>query len=66
MEVKLKWKDQDKEYLKALEIFLDKVSNIQDNLLREEIIGAALKCDEILTNLAVKEISKNNSSKNCK
>lgn len=60
MEVNMDWKNKNKEYLSALERFLDKVANVKENDLREEIIGAALRCDEILTKLAVKEINKNN------
>lgn len=58
MEVKLKWKNQNKEYLKAMETFLDRASNIKDENLRVEIIGAALKCDDVLTKLAIEQIKK--------
>lgn len=60
MEVKIGWKNNNKKYVKALEKFFDKVDNIEDEVLRAEIIGAALKCDEILTNIAICEIDKNN------
>ena len=33
MEVNLKWKNKDKSYLRAIEIFLDKASNIQNENL---------------------------------
>lgn len=66
MEVKLEWKNQNKKYLKALEKFLDKAENIKDRKLRDEIIGAALKCDKILTDIAIYEIDKNKQDTNCK
>lgn len=58
MEVNIEWKDKNKEYLGAIEKFLDKVSNVENDNLRREIIGSALKCDEILTKLAIEEIKK--------
>ena len=60
MRVNIEWKNKNKKYLKAMENFLDKTENIKDIKLREEIIGAALKCDEILTNIASDEINRNN------
>ena len=59
MEVKLEWKNTNQEYLSALEKFLDKAENIKEEHLKEEIIAAMLKCDNVLTQLAIKEINKN-------
>lgn len=58
MEVNIEWKEKNKLYLNALEKFLDKAANIKEEKLREEIIGAALSCDKILTDLAIEEINK--------
>ena len=59
MEVKLEWKNTNQEYLSALEKFLDKAENIKEEHLKEEIIATMLKCDNVLTQLAIKEINKN-------
>lgn len=59
MEVKTKWKEENERYLNAMQAFLDKVDNINDEKLRKEIIGKMLKCDKILTELAIQEIDKN-------
>lgn len=59
MEVKLEWKNTNQEYLSALEKFLDKAENIKAENIKEEIIAAMLKCDNVLTQLAIKEINKN-------
>ena len=64
------WKEKDKEYLRELQNFLDKASNIQDDSLRQKVIGQMLRCDDILTKIAenrFKEIYKlgyNNAKKN--
>ena len=59
MEVELEWKNTNQEYLSALEKFLDKAENIKAENIKEEIIAAMLKCDNVLTQLAIKEINKN-------
>lgn len=64
MEVKKTWKEENKEYLSAVQKFLDKAENIKEEKLREEIIGQMLKCDKILTELAIQEINKNKKQKN--
>lgn len=48
------WKNKNKEYLKELECFLDKVENIEKEELRKEVIFQMLKCDEKLTLIAEK------------
>lgn len=63
MEVKLDWKEKNKKCLNAMQAFLDKVDNVQDEKLRLEIIGKMLKYDEALTEAATNEINRN---KNCK
>lgn len=64
VEVKIIWKEENKKYLNAVQKFLDKAENIKEEKLREEIIGQMLKCDEILTELAIQEINKNKKQKN--
>ena len=59
MEVNMDWKEKNEEYLNEVQIFLDKAQNIEDEQLRLEIIGQMLRCDKILTKLAVNEINKN-------
>ncbi len=48
------WKENNDEYLQALERFFDLTDNIEDENLRMEILYKMLKCDEILTKLAEK------------
>lgn len=66
MEVKLSWKEENKKYLNEVQKFLDKAENIKEEKLREEIIGQMLKCDKILTELAIQEINKNKNFQNDK
>lgn len=53
------WKEQNSEYINALEKFFDLADNIENENLRMDIIYKMLKCDEILTKLA-EENWKNN------
>lgn len=46
------WKEKNKIYLKELQNFFDKADNIEDNNLKQKIIGQMLKCDDILTKIA--------------
>ena len=46
------WKEKNKNYLKELQNFFDKADNIEDNNLKQKIIGQMLKCDDILTKIA--------------
>ncbi len=66
MEVKLAWKEENRKYLNEVQKFLDKAENIKEEKLKEEIVGQMLKCDKILTELAIQEINKNKNSKNDK
>lgn len=50
------WKEKNGEYLQALEKFLDITDNITDESLRMEVIYKMLKCDEILTKIAEKNL----------
>lgn len=43
------WKQNNEKYIKALEKFLDRASNIKDEELRESVINNMLVCDQILT-----------------
>lgn len=66
MDVKIKWKEENVKYLNAIQKFLDKADNIKEEKLRQEIIAQMLKCDKILTELAIEEINKNKNTKNDK
>lgn len=46
------WKEKNKNYLKELQNFFDKADNIENNNLKQKIIGQMLKCDDILTKIA--------------
>lgn len=46
------WKEKNRSYLKELQNFFDKADNIEDQTLKQNIIGQMLKCDAILTKLA--------------
>lgn len=46
------WKESNKTYLREIQNFLDKADNIQDNELKQKIIGQMLRCDNILTQIA--------------
>lgn len=51
------WKSKSKEYLRELQIFLDKADNIENEDLKNEIIYQMLKCDKILTKIAQQKIN---------
>lgn len=46
------WKEKNKNYINALEKFLDVVDNVENEELKLDIIYKMLKCDEILTKIA--------------
>ena len=46
------WKEKDQNYLRELQSFLDKADNIEDNNLKQLIIGQMLRCDDVLTKIA--------------
>ena len=50
MEVNMEWKDKNKKYLNAVQLFLDKADNIKEEDLRMEIIGQIKK----ITNNTIK------------
>ena len=52
MEMVKEWKESNKTYLREIQNFLDKADNIQDNELKQKIIGQMLRCDNILTQIA--------------
>ena len=47
-----KWKEESKLYLKELQTFLDQAENIQDEILKRNIIYQMLRCDNVLSKLA--------------
>lgn len=52
------WKEKNKKYLKELQTFFDKADNIEDEELRNKIIGQMLRCDEVLTEIAERRFEK--------
>ncbi len=58
MKIDANWKNQSKEYLKELQLFLDKADNIKPEELKQEIIIQMLKCDAALTKHAEAEFEK--------
>ena len=64
MEIDKKWKTESEAYLNAIQKFLDKAENIENEELREEIIIQMLKCDEELTKLAEKILRNTNRRNN--
>ena len=46
------WKNKNKNYLCEMQKFLDKVDNIKDEDLKQEIIHQMLRCDSVLTSLS--------------
>lgn len=54
----ISWKNKNEEYLKCIQRFLDRTDNIKEEKLKQSVIGAMLRCDEILTKLAEEEIKK--------
>ena len=57
------WKNTNKKYLNEIQKFLDKVENIENEQLREEIIVQMLKCDEELTKIAEEKFCEYNKNK---
>lgn len=60
MKKNINWKTQDEEYIFYMQKFLDICDNIEDEDLKSRIIRTMIVCDDILTNLAIKEIEKVN------
>ncbi len=59
MEVNTEWKEKNVKYINAMQATLDKIDNVKDETLRMEIIGKMLRCDKILTDIAIDEINRN-------
>lgn len=53
-------KRENQEYLKQMQCFLDKVDNIENTGLKQEIIFQMLRCEKILIKIFEKELQKNN------
>lgn len=51
-EIDRKWKEENKEYLKELQRFFDRVDNIEDCELRRSVVNQMLICDKVLTEIA--------------
>ena len=48
----LSWKTKNSIYLCEIQKFLDKVSNIENENLKQDIIYQMLRCDDALTNIS--------------
>ena len=48
---KPEWKYNNKQYLLELEKFLDKVDNVENEQLKEDIIFQMHRCDNVLTKI---------------
>jgi len=51
-EIDRKWKEGNKKYLKELQILFDKIENIKDSELKNNILNQMLLCDKVLTEIA--------------
>lgn len=58
VENNLAWKEKNKEYLMQLQKFLDSTDSIEKEDLKNNVIAQMLKCDNVLTKAAQKEIQK--------
>ncbi len=58
IENNLAWKEKNKEYLMQLQKFLDSTDSIEKEDLKNNVIAQMLKCDNVLTKAAQKEIQK--------
>ena len=54
----LDWKEKNKKYLSHLQKFLDATDSIEREDIKSNVIAQMLKCDNILTQAALKEIQK--------
>lgn len=52
------WKQSEEKYIRALEKFLDRASNIKDEELRQSVINNMLICDQILTEISESQFAK--------
>lgn len=58
--INLDWKEKNKRYLNQVQKFLDAADSIEREEIRKNVITQMLKCDQILTQIAQKEIQKYN------
>lgn len=47
-----KWKEQNKLYLRELQLFFDRVDNIEDSELKRSVLNQMMICDKVLTEIA--------------
>ena len=52
------WKTKDKRYLKELQKIFCIVVNVKDEELKNRILIQFIRCDELITKLAMEQISK--------
>ncbi len=58
------WKEKNKRYLHQLQKFLDATDSIEKDDTKKNVIAQMLRCDQILTDLALKEINKVREERN--
>ena len=49
---KSRWKNKNEKYLFEIQKFFDLAENIDDEILRKQLIWQMLRCDKILTKIA--------------
>lgn len=52
------WKEKNKRYLNQIQKFLDATDSIEREEIKNNVIAQMLRCDQILTELAEREIKK--------
>lgn len=58
MKGNVEWKTKNQRYLKELQKMFDIVENVQDEELRNRILLQFVKCDDIITELAIEQMNK--------
>lgn len=52
------WKTKDERYIKELQKMFDIIENVKDEELKNRIILQFVKCDDLITELAIKYLNK--------
>ena len=52
------WKVKNKRYLKELQKMLDIIDNVKDEELKNRILLQFVKCEDLLTELAIEQLNK--------
>lgn len=57
MKERNEWKTGNKRYLKELQKMFDIIENVQDEELKNKILLQFVKCDDLITQLAIERIN---------